>query len=344
MTRRDLRVPVRYYLRLAEVLARHGVDLAQVIGELGLPPRLLTEPDATLKFSDVEKLIEYLGKLTGRSDLGFELGQLLSVGTHSFVGFGMLSSPNVERALSFVARYFRLVMPSFRLRYSGGVDFAEMHFSPTVAMGHVCLAFHLETIAMAALRDVRDMAGERTPPCRIFLSVPEPAHLRRYSELRGVEVQFGTERVPGARLRFDADLRAYPLVMADPNALKVAEERCRALVAQVASVRQFKEWVTMTLREVGEGLPPLAELAGMLNISPRTLNRYLEREGTSFRELSGRIQHELACERLAAGSMTITEVAYSLGFADPANFTRAFRERAHCSPREFRQRLLQPEH
>ena len=97
----------------------------------------------------------------------------------------------------------------------------------------------------------------------------------------------------------------------------------------------------MTLREVGEGLPSLAELAGMLNISTRTLNRYLEREGTSFRELSGRIQYELACERLAAGGMTVTEVAYSLGFADPANFTRAFRERAHCSPREYRQRTLQ---
>lgn len=341
MTRRELRVPVRYYLRLAEVLARRGVDIAQVIRELGLPASLLTEADATLKFTDVEKLIERLNALSGRSDLGFDLGQLLSVGTHSFVGFGMLSSPNLERALSFVARYFRLVMPSFRLRYHGGADFAELHFTPTVAMGRTCLAFHLETIAMAALRDVRDMAGERTPHCRIFLSVSEPPHMGRYGELRGVEVQFGTERVPGVRLRFDADLRTYPLVMADPNALRVAEERCRTLVAQVASVRQFKEWVSMTLREVGEGLPSLAELAGMLNISPRTLNRYLEREGTSFRELSGRIQHELACERLAAGGMTVTEVAYSLGFADPANFTRAFRERAHCSPREYRQRTLQ---
>lgn len=342
MARRDLLVPVRYYLRLGEVLARHRVDLAAVLRDQGLPLDLLDQADATMKFSRVEQLIEHLDTLTGRTDLGFDLGHLLSVSTHSFVGFGMLSSPNVERAMSFVARYFRLVMPSFRMRYSSGADFAELHFTPTVAMGHACLAFHLEAIAMAALRDAQDLTGGRAPPCRIQLSVPEPPHRRRYDELRGVEVQFGAERVPGARLRFADDLRTYPLVMADPNALRVAEERCRTLVAHVASVRQFGEWVTMTLREVSEGLPTLGELAAMLNISSRTLNRYLEREGTSFRELSGRIQHELACERLSGGAMTVTEVAYSLGFSDPANFTRAFRDRARCSPREYQQRLARP--
>lgn len=289
-----------------------------------------------LKFSQVERLVEELGSRTGRSDLGFELGKLLSVSSHNIVGFGMLSSPDVERAMSFVARYFRLVMPSFRLRYTGGADFSELHFTPVITMNHACLAFHLEAIGMAALRDVRDLTGARAPACRIHLSIPTPRHAKRYAELRGVEVEFASEAMPGVRLRFDDGLRAYPLTMADPNALRMAEERCRAQVAHVARVRQFSEWVAMTLREVGEGLPTLPELAAVLNISPRTLNRYLEREGTSFRELAGTVQHELARQRLASGAMSITEVAYSLGFNDPANFTRSFRDREGVSPREYR--------
>lgn len=336
MARRDVRVPVRYYLHLADVLAHHGVGVTRVLADLDLPPGLLTGTDATVSFSEVERLIAYLGHLTGRSDLGFELGKRLSVSSHSVVGFGMLSSPTVDRAMTFVARYFRLVMPSFRLRYSSGPDHGELHFTPTVAMGHDCLAFHLEAIGMAACRDVQDLIGNRTPPCRIQLSIPQPPHAHRYAGLRGIETRFGAEATPGVRLHFAADLRAYPLSMADPNALKVAEDRCRAQVAQVASVRQFADWVAMTFREAGEGLPTLPELAAMLNISPRTLNRYLEREGTTFRDLSGRIQHELARERLASGSMSVTEVAYSLGFNDPANFTRSFRDREGISPREYR--------
>ncbi|MGV2479859.1 UNVERIFIED_CONTAM: helix-turn-helix domain-containing protein, partial [Salmonella enterica subsp. enterica serovar Weltevreden] len=52
----------------------------------------------------------------------------------------------------------------------------------------------------------------------------------------------------------------------------------------------------------------------------------------------GRVQHELACERLATSTLSITEIAYSLGFRDTANFTRAFRSRAGCSPRDYRDR------
>jgi hypothetical protein len=183
MARRDLRVPVRYYLRLAEVLARYRIDIARVLRELNLPPSLMTEADATLKFSQVEKLVEHLGQLTGRTDLGFDLGKLLSVSTHSIVGFGMLSSTNVERSMSFVARYFRLVMPSFRLRYRSEADSGELHFTPTIAMGHECLAFHLEAIGMAAFRDMQDLTGGRAPT-RTRSRWPRRAAARRWRTSR----------------------------------------------------------------------------------------------------------------------------------------------------------------
>lgn len=335
MAKQELRVPARYYMRLQEVLGRQGIDMRDLLRGLSLPLAALEEPDATLYFSQVEQLIARAEQAYGRSDLGFELGKLLTVSAHSIVGFGMLSSPTAEHALHFVARYFRLVMPSFRMRYTSGPDHGELLFTPTAAMGHQCLSFHLETIAMAALRDVQDMVGSR-PPCRIYLSIAEPPHLQRYTRLRDVQCFFGVDRGPSVRLLFNCDFRSFSMSTADTNALKVAEERCRELARQVAGVRQFADWVAMTLREVGDGVPSLAELAGALNLSTRTLNRYLEREGTSYRELAGRIQHELACERLAAGTLSITEIAYSLGFRDTANFTRAFRSRAGCSPRDYR--------
>lgn len=339
MPNRPLLVPARYYMRLADVLARADVDLRAVLRDLRLPEAELNEADALIAFSDVERLVERLLALTARTDLGFELGHLLSVSTHSLVGFGMLSSPNVEHSLKFVARYFRLVMPSFRLRYLSHANSGELVFTPVVAMSRACLDFHLEAIAIAALRDVADLTNGRRPACRLTLSMPEPPHVRRYAELRDVESRFGGEGGPSIRLMVLADLRRLPLLLSDPNALNVAEERCRTLVSQVTGVRQFSDWVVMTLREMGDGVPTLLELSETLNLSTRTLNRYLEREGTSYRELAGRIQYEMACERLSASPQSITEIAYSLGFRDTANFTRAFRNRAGCSPSEYRRRL-----
>jgi AraC-like DNA-binding protein len=338
---RQLLVPARYYVRLGEILPRYGVDLGALLGELGLSESDLQQADAQMTFADVDRLVARVVQISRRSELGFELGKLLSVSTHSVVGFGMLSSATVDDSLRFVARYFRLVMPSFRLRYTGSIDRGDLLFTPVVAMSPVCLNFHLETIAIAALRDLDDLSSGRRPQCRLTLSIPEPPHRARYAELRGVTCRFAAEGGPGpfVRLEFFENLRQMPLLLSDPNALQVAEERCRALVRQVTEVRQLSEWMVMTIRDMGEGVPTLEEMAKMLNLSTRTLNRYLEREGTSYRTLAGSLQFEIACERLASGAQSVTEIGYSLGFRDSANFTRAFRAKAGCSPSEYRRRI-----
>ncbi|WP_439641917.1 AraC family transcriptional regulator ligand-binding domain-containing protein [Nevskia sp.] len=339
MSKSELLVPARYYARLAEILARSHIDLDAVLRSLQLSPAILTEAEAMLSVSRVDRLIEKIYELSGRSDLAFELGRMLSASAHSFVGFGMLNCETLDQALRFEAQYFRLVMPSFRMRYASGVDFGEMHFTPTVALSPLSLSFHLEAIGVAALREVTDLTGDHRPPCRLDLSIAEPAHRERYRrELTNVRVCFVAEATPSVRLRLSGNPRELRLAMADNHARQVAEERCRTLVQQVASGGHFADWVVMTLRAVAEGLPSLGELAAMLNISKRSLNRHLEREGTNFRELSNRVRHELACERLAAGTMSVTQVGYSLGFTDRSNFGRAFRSRAGYSPSEHHSR------
>lgn len=342
----DLRVPARYYTRLADILLQQGVDFAALLQAQKLSPSLLTDPDATLRFSQVDALVHYVFARSGRGDLGMEVGRLLTASSHSFVGFVMFNSDTLDQALRFEAQYFRLIMPSFRMRYTAGPDHGDMLFTPRVAMSTLCLHFHLEAIAMAAMREITDLTGTHRPPCVLELSIPEPAHIDRYPRdlLRNVDLRFGVGSTPAVRLRMLDDPRQLRLTMADPHARRIAEDRCRTLVRQVTDGGCFGDWVAMTLREVAEGLPSLAELAAQLNISTRTLNRYLQREGTTYRQLAGRIQHEIACERLAAGGMCVTEVAYSLGFSDAANFTRAFRRRAGYSPGAHRRRSASPEH
>jgi AraC-like DNA-binding protein len=333
---RKLLVPARYYVRLAEILGHHGVHMSDLLGSLGLSEADLLQPDARIAFADVDRLVVKALEMSGRSDLGFELGKTLSVSTHSVVGFGMLSSPTLEHSLQFVARYFRLVMPSFRLRCLQSATSSELLFTPVTAMSRACLDFHLEAIAVAVLRDIDDLTNGERPRCRITLSIPEPPHVARYRAFHDVESRFGLESIPSARVELLADLRSIPLSLADPNSLQVAEDRCRSLIRQVTQIRQFSEWIVMTIREMGDGVPTLDELSKMLNLSTRTLNRYLDREGTRYRDLAGKAQFEMACERLTSGTQSVTEIAYSLGFHDSANFARAFRTRAGCSPSQYR--------
>ena len=50
MSGQVMQVPLRYYLRLADLLVGEGIDIALVLTEAGIPDELLTTPDATIPF------------------------------------------------------------------------------------------------------------------------------------------------------------------------------------------------------------------------------------------------------------------------------------------------------
>ena len=126
--------------------------------------------------------------------------------------------------------------------------------------------------------------------------------------------------------------------MADRTALSMAESRCQDLLRSTARASGMSDWVTMMLREANDGMPTLAELAHLVNLSPRSLERHLAREGRGFLDLSKRIRHDNPCVLLAAGNLPVTQVAYQLGYRDVANFTRAFRRECGTTPSEYRHR------
>ncbi len=74
-------------------------------------------------------------------------------------------------------------------------------------------------------------------------------------------------------------------------------------------------------------------------MSPRTLQRRLAEEGTTFNSVVDEVRHHSAKLRLADGALTLAEVGYLVGFEEQSSFTRAFKRWTGVSPREYRRRL-----
>jgi AraC-like DNA-binding protein len=98
----------------------------------------------------------------------------------------------------------------------------------------------------------------------------------------------------------------------------------------------------MMLREADDSRPTLDQLAGFVNISPRTLARYLEAENTSFRDLSLEVRTERARQLLADRATSVTQIAYRLGYSDVASFVRSFKARTGRTPTSFRKPARAP--
>jgi AraC-like DNA-binding protein len=102
----------------------------------------------------------------------------------------------------------------------------------------------------------------------------------------------------------------------------------------VGSIREAIEALSY-----GDRYPSVAETAEFVGMSTRTLQRRLAATGVSHEQLVAGCRFETAVAVLEhAGGGKILDLALDLGYSDHANFTRAFRRWAGCSPQEYRAR------
>jgi len=101
--------------------------------------------------------------------------------------------------------------------------------------------------------------------------------------------------------------------------------------------QRFKDVVTQVLLlQIDESFINQERVAAALDVSVRSLQRRLSKEGTSFRELCNVVKIGRAKEYLKHGMDNITTISTLLGYTSPNNFTRAFRSAAGISPTEYK--------
>lgn len=88
---------------------------------------------------------------------------------------------------------------------------------------------------------------------------------------------------------------------------------------------------------IHEGLPTVQLIADNLNISPTYLSALLKAlTGQSTQQHIHEKLIEKAKEKLSLTDLSISEIAYTLGFAHPPSFSKLFKNKTNLSPVEFR--------
>ncbi|MBA5638965.1 AraC family transcriptional regulator ligand-binding domain-containing protein [Duganella sp. LX20W] len=327
-------VPARYFAQLIDYLEAHGTPCRDALSAAQI--RSLNDLQAKLTRGQIDTLLTEVARLTGRGDLGFELGRQIKLNSHDVVGYGLISSATIDQALHFAARYYRLIMPLFTLRYQRREHVAEVLFQPVTALARGTVNFYLEMLAVSAHVQLMALCQGRIGPYDIHLAMAEPEHVQRYRGLQPARLHFHEEGVPTVRILMPTDILDQPLPMHDQRAFRQAEARCKQMIQECRTPGEYRGWIEMMLREAHDCQPTLDDMARQLNVSARTLDRYLEQEGASYRELATRTRNERAKRLLDCGKYAVSEIAYQLGYSDVANFSRSFKRLNGVPPSAYR--------
>ena len=111
------------------------------------------------------------------------------------------------------------------------------------------------------------------------------------------------------------------------------EERSFSYYEQI--VKNVIDYINNNIKDA-----TLEKAAMVVNLSPNYLSRILkEKSGRSFTDYLVERRMKRAAELLKEIGYKHYEIAYQVGFDNPKNFTRAFKQYYHMTPREYRDKM-----
>jgi AraC-like DNA-binding protein len=275
-----------------------------------------------------------IGELSSDPAAGLKLASQLEIGTLPPSVLAAYYARDYRDALTRMARHKQLCLPE-EMRVTEGknecvIDLVWLH-----AAGEEPPPLLID----AAFASFVELGRH----CTQKLLRPKRVELRRSPEKTGVHaayfdcpVKFSARR--NALLLNSVDLdrpfigyNKELLEMLQPQLTRASDRR------RQASVSQQVKWILKRL--IAGNRPDISTVARELGLSGRTLQRRIDEEGASFRQLTLEARQELVRRYLTQTSMEINEVAYLLGYEDSNSFYRAFRTWEGTTPAHWRSSL-----
>jgi len=314
-------------------LNAHGKDVAGVLIKAGLVPEAVEDPAVRLEARAQVKLLELAAQALGDDLFGFHLAHGFDVREIGLVYYVMASSEQLADALRNAERYSRIVNEGVRLR-------VRIHEGATIALEYVdpdrrLDRHHIEFWLATLVRICRQITDSRLAPHRLKVRHHRPEPPAAFSSFFGVDIEFGSD---ADEIVLSPPVASLPAIRRDPhlNGLlrRYAEQALASRPATRMSVRSEVERILPEL--LPHGRANATEVARRLGTSSRSLSRKLQEGGVAFSEVRDELRKALAESYLAERELSVSEIAWLLGYREISSLTHAFKRWTGMTPRQFR--------
>lgn len=307
-------------LRLVKLLEGRGVAVEPLLSRAELTRELLEHAGARVSYAQADQLLELAADALGPSALGLELALTRIDESYGAAGLLLVTGSSFRAGLARSLAYQRLWGDGerFSLLPIGSdwmVRFRHPGQSPLAA------AITSECALTEVLEGLRALVDADAVPLSVELEHAPLGPSLPLAEHWGVEPRF---EQPHSRIVIAGELMDRPMhALRDLLGSALERQAARALSLLPARDSLRDRVVPLIAGEAGV-VRSLDDVATALRASPRTLQRRLNREGTSFQELLDAERQRLAAELDRLG-VPAKEAAFRLGFQDPSALARARR-------------------
>ncbi|NCF17942.1 MAG: helix-turn-helix domain-containing protein [Haliea sp.] len=314
------------------VVREAGLDPVAMLERAGIPADAPDDPEYTLSLREELAFMEDALQALQQPDLGLQLGPRYHLPFYGMLGLAAMTSANLAETFRVVFKYIHLTWSfmNWSLRSEDGV--AIIHLQKRRDLGN-CYQYMVDRGLAASYTIACDALGYTLPLLEVNVMQPAPAYAERYQEIFRCPVNFSA----GSNdFRFEERYVHEPLQQAETESSRIFEAQCEQICAALDEGGGFTEVIRQHLLQLPNQVSSLERIAERLHTTPRTIQRKLAQENTSYHELVENIRRNLAIEYLKTTALSLEDIAARLGYADAPSFSHAFKRWTGSSPGALR--------
>jgi AraC-like DNA-binding protein len=321
-------------LAIARALSASNINASAVFSDVGLSlAKLEAEPDSRVAIDKMTLLWQAAEHASGSLSFGLTVGQYAYPIHFRSLGALMMSSDTLAQAFETLPDYSALVSNSAVISLQRTPHLLGFTIIPLNGVEISALA--IDAFFSSLMLHGKQMIGHSDFVRKIELMRPAPKSQQAWLDLFDCPVFMGAA---DNCMWMDRAMLEQTVISKDPLLAQHNEKAVR----QYLDKMQALNWQEKTSQGIHALLvneePTALKIAQMYNISERSLSRYLQLEGTGFRDLLKLKRQELAHHYLINTQMPINTLSDTLGYSNVSNFSRFFHAWKGISPSDYRKR------
>ena len=313
------------------LLEFYGIDPEPLFREMSMNPELMKRPGGRYRLDSIDNLWRKACKIIDDPCFGLKAAELWHPSNFGALGYSMLASNTLRTALERVERYHRFLSDELFIKLNEteeGLTYTLIFNQEKRNIPERNDAILAVTMSMCRMNYIEDLA-----PVSVTLTHPKPSCSARFYEYFRSPVVF---EAPANSLTLPIEAVDKNLPGSNPQLAELNDQVMIEYLTQLDQGHIIQKVKAVIIDQLPSGNVTDESVARELYMSSRKLQRQLRSDDTTFTTLLNEIRQDLAQRYLREQDISLTEIAFLLGFSESSAFSRAFKRWMGVSPSEYR--------
>ena len=266
---------------LITLLREKQVDHLPLLAAANIPAESIDDPTYQLTPHQELRFIEEVMNAVNLPELGLIMGKRYHLSGYGLLGLAVMTSQNLLEGMTVLYKNILMTWTYMHWITTVREDKCFVSLDKLRDLGG-CHQFMIDRGLVASHMIFKEALGKDIPVFEVHLCQSKPSYAKEYEEYFQCPIHFDSSENYYA---FDSALLYEPLVQAEPESAKIYDKQCEKVCSQLAETYTFADVVRNHILSSPRAIFTLETIAEKLAMTPRTVQRKLSQEKTSYKEI-----------------------------------------------------------